>query len=109
MRYKSIARRIAQSTVGRLPASGSRLTGKLARDGGAPVRDVRFRPWATAQSSSFLEWSLQMRSDFRRVFSSGVEGLPQPLATEFAEKWAGYCGCRYGLLLPHGTDALRIA
>jgi dTDP-4-amino-4,6-dideoxygalactose transaminase len=22
---------------------------------------------------------------------------------------ARYCGCRYGLLMPHGTDALRIA
>jgi dTDP-4-amino-4,6-dideoxygalactose transaminase len=45
----------------------------------------------------------------RRVFLSGVEGLPQPLAEEFAQQWATYCGCRYGLLTPHGTDALRIA
>jgi dTDP-4-amino-4,6-dideoxygalactose transaminase len=40
---------------------------------------------------------------------SGNEGLPQTLAKKFAQKWADYCGCRYGLLLPHGTDALRIA
>jgi dTDP-4-amino-4,6-dideoxygalactose transaminase len=35
--------------------------------------------------------------------------LPQPLAKEFVQQWASYCGCRYGLLLPHGTDALRVA
>ena len=28
---------------------------------------------------------------------------------EFAQKWAAVCGCQYGLLLPHGTDALRFA
>ena len=50
-----------------------------------------------------------MRAQLRRVFLSGVEGLPQPLAEEFAQRWANYCGCRYGLLMPHGTDALRIA
>ena len=37
-----------------------------------------------------------------------MEGLPQPLAKQFAQQWAEYCGCRYGLLLPHGTDALRL-
>jgi dTDP-4-amino-4,6-dideoxygalactose transaminase/predicted dehydrogenase len=45
----------------------------------------------------------------RRIFQTGSEGLPQPLAAEFTKKWADYCGVRYALLLPHGTDALRIA
>jgi len=45
----------------------------------------------------------------RRVHASGIEGLPQPLAEKFARQWADYCGCRYGLMLMHGTDALRIA
>jgi dTDP-4-amino-4,6-dideoxygalactose transaminase len=49
-----------------------------------------------------------VRPRFRRIFLTGVEGLPQPLAKDFAQQWAQYCGCRYGLLLPHGTDALRI-
>src|SRR5207253_5292608 len=56
----------------------------------------------------FFSWLFHARRAFRKVFLSGVEGLPQPLAKEFAQKWADYCGCRYGLLLPHGTDALRI-
>ena len=55
------------------------------------------------------EWLTAVGPRLRRVFISGVEGLPQPLAKEFAQTFAGYCGCRYGLLLPHGTDALRIA
>jgi dTDP-4-amino-4,6-dideoxygalactose transaminase len=49
-----------------------------------------------------------MRGVFRRIFLSGVEGLPQPLAEVFGQKWAAYCGCKYGLLLGNGTDALRI-
>ena len=49
-----------------------------------------------------------MRAVFRRIFLGGVEGLPQPLAEEFARQWAAYCGCRYGLLISNGTDALRI-
>jgi dTDP-4-amino-4,6-dideoxygalactose transaminase len=49
-----------------------------------------------------------MGAEFRRVFTNGVEGVPQPLAKKFAQQWAEFCGCRYGLLLPHGTDALRI-
>ena len=49
-----------------------------------------------------------MRAVFRRIFLGGVEGLPQPLAEEFAQQWAAYCGCRYGLLISNGTDALRI-
>jgi len=49
-----------------------------------------------------------MRAVFRRIFVGGVEGLPQPLAEEFARQWAAYCGCRYGLLISNGTDALSI-
>jgi dTDP-4-amino-4,6-dideoxygalactose transaminase len=54
------------------------------------------------------EWLFNMQPRFRRVYLSAIEGLPQPLAKEFAARWAAFCGCRYGLLLPHGTDALRI-
>jgi dTDP-4-amino-4,6-dideoxygalactose transaminase len=34
--------------------------------------------------------------------------LPQTLARDFERKWAAFCGCRHALLLPHGTDALRV-
>lgn len=74
-----------------------------------PVRDTRFRPWASDKDGNLLRWHGDVRARLRRVFLDGVEGLPQPLAQEFAQRWATYCGCRYGLLLPHGTDALRLA
>jgi dTDP-4-amino-4,6-dideoxygalactose transaminase len=106
---KGAARKVAQQTVGRLPAPAARLTGKLAKDGGIPVRDIRLRPWASYHSGNFGPWLTRVMPAFRKVFLSGVEGLPQPLAARFAQQWAEFCGCRYALLLSHGTDALRIA
>lgn len=107
-KLKNVARSIGQQTVGRLPPSSSRLTGKLACEGGKPVRWVGLRPWASYQSGSLLRWTFGVQGAFRRIFCSGVEGLPQPLAKQFANQWAKYCGCRYALFLPHGTDALRL-
>lgn len=92
-----------------LPRSASALTGVLAKDGGIPVRNTRYRPWASDSDGTLLRWHVGMRARLRRVFLSGVEGLPHPFAEKFARQWAAYCGCRYGLLMPHGTDALRIA
>jgi dTDP-4-amino-4,6-dideoxygalactose transaminase len=106
---KPWVRPLGRVILGRLSTPASRLTGTLAKEGGVPVRDTRFRPWASEYDGSFWRWHGGARARLRRVFLSGVEGLPQPLAEEFAQQWARYCGCRYGLLMPHGTDALRIA
>src|SRR5262245_25641928 len=38
---KNFIKGVAQVAIGRLQSSPSRLTGKLARDGGSPVCDVR--------------------------------------------------------------------
>jgi dTDP-4-amino-4,6-dideoxygalactose transaminase/predicted dehydrogenase len=92
-----------------LPGKPGRLTGKLAKDGGVPVRDTRFRPWPVYPSSSLAEWTLKLGPTMTKIFLSGVEGLPQPLANKFARQWAEFCGAKYALLLPHGTDALRVA
>ena len=102
-------RPIVRMTLGNLPRPPSRLTGALAKDGGTPVRNTRYRPWASDNDGNFWRWHGDARARLRSVFLGGTEGLPQPLAHEFAQQWATYCGCRYGLLLPHGTDALRIA
>lgn len=102
-------RPLVRATLGKLPRPTSRLTGALAKEGGTPVRNTRFRPWASDREGNFFHWHGGVRAGLRRVFLGGIEGLPQPLAREFAQQWAKYCGCRYGLLLPHGTDALRIA
>ncbi|HEY6329148.1 MAG TPA: DegT/DnrJ/EryC1/StrS family aminotransferase [Blastocatellia bacterium] len=106
---KKTLKAAARQSIGRLPQPPSRLTGKLAKDGGKAVRDTRFRPWADYHSDNLLTWILELRPALRKIFLTGSEGLPQSLAKEFAQRWAQYCGCRYGLLLPHGTDALRIA
>lgn len=106
---KTIAKILARNTVGRLPPPVARLSGQLAIHGGRPVRDIRLRPFSGACNNSLHAWLTHVGPDFRRIFLSGIEGLPQPWAREFERRWAEYCGCRYALLLPHGTDALRIA
>lgn len=105
---KSAAKLVARKTLGRLPAPASRLTGKLAIDGGKPVRDTRVRPYAGLHAGRLRAWRTSVGPTFRQIFMSGSEGLPQALAHEFERKWAAYCESRYALLLPHGTDALRI-
>ena len=106
---KKVVKVIARQTIGRLPQPSSRLSGTLAIEGGKRVRDVRLRPWADYHDGSLVQWLFRMRPILRSIFVSGVEGAPQPLAKQFAQQWAEYCGCRHGLLLGHGTDALRIA
>ena len=106
---KRAAKFVARRTIGRLPPSPSRLRGRLAIDGGTPVRDIRFRPWANYHSGNILQWFTTVGPTFRKIVVSGIEGLPQSLQKKFAAQWAEYCGCRHALLLPHGTDALRIA
>lgn len=95
-------------TLPPLPGRPGRLTGKLAKEGGLPVRDRRYRPWPSSPSTSLAEWT-KLSPKFLQIFLTGVEGLPQPLANRFCAEWARYCGARHALLLPHGTDALRVA
>jgi len=109
MSLRSSAAFIARQTVGRLPRWSSRLTGRLAVDGGAPVRDIRMQPWPSHAPNTAWQWFTGVGPAFRDIFLSGVEGLPQTRQAAFAERWAAYCGCRHALLLPHGTDALRFA
>jgi dTDP-4-amino-4,6-dideoxygalactose transaminase len=109
IKAKPWVRWCVQGMVGKMRRRAPQISESLARDGGTPVRNTRYRPWATDDVGSFWSWHHGGRARFREVFLSGAEGLPQPLAKEFAEQWAASCGCRYGLMLPHGTDALRIA
>jgi len=106
---KPLVRPIARATLGKLPPPASRLSGALAKEGGKPVRNIRLRPWAKVDDFGLRNWYGGAHARLRQVFLSGSEGLPQSLAKEFAQQWAHYCGCRYGVLLPHGTDALRLA
>jgi len=106
-RAKPWLKPVAQATLGKLPPWPSRLTGRLAHQGGRPVRDVRLRPWPSAKDANAANWR-EVGAAFRNIYTSAQEGHPQSLAREFARQWAEYCGCRYGIMLPHGTDALRL-
>jgi dTDP-4-amino-4,6-dideoxygalactose transaminase len=105
---KAAAKFVVRNTVGRMPPPASRLSGQLAIFGGRPVRDVRLRPFHGTANARLSDWLSSVGPAFRGVFLSAQEGLPQRRAREFERRWAGYCGCRHALLLPHGTDALRI-
>jgi len=105
---RPVIRAMARAILGKLPRHASRLSGPLAREGGACVRDVKLRPWASPRDGNIWRWNAEARAMFRDIYLRGPEGLPQPLAQKFSEEWASYCGCKYGLMLMHGTDALRI-
>lgn len=106
--FKKSALDAGRAVMRHVPKRRSRLDGPLAIDGGTPVRDIRWRPWSPADTNRRQQWR-SVGPVFRDVFLSGVEGLPQTRQRDFASRWAAYCGCEHGLLLPHGTDALRFA
>lgn len=107
-RIKQAVLATGRAVARRLPRT-RHTTGALAIDGGRPVRNIRWRPWAAEDSALRAQWNRAVGPAFREVFLSGVEGLPQTRQNVFASRWAALCGCRHGLLLPHGTDALRFA
>jgi dTDP-4-amino-4,6-dideoxygalactose transaminase len=104
---RSAAKFVARHTIAR--RSQSARHGRLAVDGGRPLRDVRFHPWPSQAPNTRWDWATRVGPAFRAIFLSGIEGLPQTRQAAFAQRWADRCGCRHGLLLPHGTDALRFA
>ena len=107
-RSKQMIRRIAQGVMCYVPPPKRRLTGRLAIHGGSPVRNTKFRPWPSFPAASVSESVFGAGLALTRIFRTGQEGLPQTLAKQFGQEWAKYCGVKYALLLPHGTDALRI-
>lgn len=103
------ARSVLRTVGSGLSVLTSQRTGTLAIDGGRPVRSPELWPWASVADHNVLDWSARIRASLRSIYVGGVEGLPQPLGGQFAEEWARYCGAKYGVLVGHGTDALRIA
>jgi dTDP-4-amino-4,6-dideoxygalactose transaminase len=79
---------------------------KLALDGGTPVRT---RPWPAWPDNTEAEWKETVEPALREVYLSGQEALPNTKAEEFGAAFAGYCGAKHGLMMPHGTDALAAA
>ena len=79
---------------------------RLAIDGGTPVRDEKAKPWPRWPPLNEADWDARVAPALREVYVSGVEGLPCPRAEAFAERFAAYCGVRYGRTAVHGTDAI---
>ena len=79
---------------------------KLAMHGGVPVRKA---PWPSWPKATEEEWENKVGPALKEVFMSQVEGLPGPKAKEFGEKFATYCGAKYGICMPHGTDSIAAA
>ncbi|MBI5831442.1 MAG: DegT/DnrJ/EryC1/StrS family aminotransferase [Armatimonadetes bacterium] len=78
----------------------------LAIDGGTPVRT---RPWPAWPRVDEAEWVKVIEPRLREVYLSHVEGLPGPRAHGFAAEFARWCGVEWGVMTPHGTDALMAA
>jgi dTDP-4-amino-4,6-dideoxygalactose transaminase len=106
---KSAVLATGRAVLRHAPRGAARRDGRLAIDGGTPVRDIRWRPWAPEDTGRRWQWWWSVGPALRDVFVSGIEGLPQPRQRLFSEQWAAFCRCRHALLLPHGTDALRFA
>ena len=107
-RFKPAVKRAARSVLSVLPPSESRKHGVPALDGGRPVRDLRLRPWPAEGEGNAARWRHAAVRLLRQVYVDGVEGYPHREITDAAESWAAFCGCSHGLLVAHGTDALRI-
>jgi dTDP-4-amino-4,6-dideoxygalactose transaminase len=81
---------------------------KLAIEGGAPVHDGHARPWPQWPPSTPESWKRQ-EGAIREVYLSTVEGLPQWRGRQFAKAYCEYLKAKHGLLVPSGTQALKIA
>jgi len=82
---------------------------RLAIDGGTPVRDRKSKPFPDWPPVSETEWSETIEPRLRDVYLSGSEGLPAPVGQAFEQAFASYCGAGYGVIMPHGTDAISAA
>ncbi len=82
---------------------------KLALEGGTPVRDTEKKPWPAWPRNTQEEWEHKIEPALREVYLQTVEGLPAPRGEAFGQALAAYCDARYGIIMPHGTDAISAA
>ncbi len=81
---------------------------KLAVDGGTPVHDTGKRPWPAWPPSNEESWK-QIEGEFRGVYLSRTEGLPNPRGLRMIEAFCEYLGAKHGVLTTSGTSALKLA
>lgn len=81
----------------------------LAVQGGSPVRDPQKKPWPVWPPNPPELWEKEIAPALKEVYDSKIEGLPGNKAEAFGKAFARYCGAQYGILMPHGTDAIAAA
>ncbi len=79
---------------------------RLAVNGGTPVRNRIENPWPSWPANTEIEWEREIEPALRKVYLEGSEGLPASRSDRFGQAFADYCGANYGLMMPHGTDAI---
>ena len=82
---------------------------KLALAGGVPVRDLKQNPWPDWPPNTAEDWETEIEPLLREVYLQKVEGLPASRSEAFGQAFAAYCGAQYGVMMPHGTDAIAAA
>jgi dTDP-4-amino-4,6-dideoxygalactose transaminase len=82
---------------------------KLALEGGLPVRDLEKKPWPAWPHNTEEEWEKEIEPALRQVYLNKVEGLPATQSEAFGQAFAEYGGAKYGIMMPHGTDAIAAA
>ena len=87
-----------------LPASE-----KLAMEGGTPVRDLEKAPWSSWPQNTEAAWEKEIEPALRAVYLQKEEGLPATQGEAFGQAFAAYGDTRYGIIMPHGTDAIAAA
>lgn len=89
--------------------SASTNVDKLAVDGGKPIRDTSAKPWPNWPDNQEADWERDIEPALRDVYLSRSEGLPATQGEAFGASFAAYCDGRYGIIMPHGTDAISAA
>ena len=82
---------------------------KLAIEGGTPVRDLKKTPWPSWPKNTRDTWEREIEPALRAVYLQKEEGLPATQCEAFGKAFAAYCDTRYGIIMPHGTDAITAA
>ncbi|HSV30535.1 MAG TPA: DegT/DnrJ/EryC1/StrS family aminotransferase [Atribacteraceae bacterium] len=78
------------------------MADKLAIHGGKPINPGSFPAWPVFSEKTRQEALVPLLTGEVNYWT-GVRGM------EFEEKWAHYCGCRFGIATSNGTSALHTA
>ncbi|MEI6157508.1 MAG: DegT/DnrJ/EryC1/StrS family aminotransferase [Atribacterota bacterium] len=78
------------------------MSAQLAKFGGEPVFKEKFPTWPSFSEKTRKEALAPLETGLVNYWT-GHKGV------EFEEKWAEYCGCKFGISTSNGTSALHTA